>query len=530
VIRRLIVPVLLIAVAIGAALQARSADEDSDPGIAPSVGPPDFVVGTPMLSVRRTPEWLRQPLADNLLANEVRAANLTRVTPPDTCIVTHRDGEEIASIKGDFLLVPASNQKILTAAAILELAPATDTFTTEVVYRRDTPISELVEGTEEQGRELQGDLWLIGGGDPVLSTPAYVDRYQEPRAHTDFTVLADSVASELTALGITTVTGGIVADETRFPSERDYTQELWPSGEFDENNEPIQVPIWKEEFVQENQVGPLSALLLNDGYTTWPEDPEVPGARAQNARAGDPALAAADTLRDLLAERGIEVQGASRSELAPLLPERNSLGSIESPPLSEIVARMLTHSDNTTAEMLLKEIGVRTGETGARLGAVQGLRSALLDAGYPVTNDMVFADGSGLSSLNETRCTLIIDILDDAGPDSPLIQGMAVVGETGTLRACLATRTDVDDVAAKTGTLNDVTALSGMTVADNGDVITFAMLANGEGVGVTLGTCDLNAANGLPVNEIQLALIDAVIGHPYGPALDDLAPLNAVGG
>ena len=78
---------------------------------------------------------------------------------------------------------------------------------------------------------------------------------------------------------------------------------------------------------------------------------------------------------------------------------------------------------------------------------------------------------------------------------------MAVVGETGTLKACLPGRTDVDDISAKTGTLNDVTALSGLRVADNGDVLTFAMLANGEGVGITLLTCDIGEVE----NEIQLA-------------------------
>ena len=71
--------------------------------------------------------------------------------------------------------------------------------------------------------------------------------------------------------------------------------------------------------------------------------------------------------------------------------------------------------------------------------------------------------------------------------------------------------------SGKTGTLNDVTALAGVTVADNGDVVTFAMIANGEDVGTALGTC----------NVLQTTLIAAVVGHPYGPALEDLSPQEA---
>ncbi len=525
-IRRFLIPVVLLAVAIGAALQAQRTDNESDPGFAPDEGPPDFVVGTPMLSVRRTPEWLRQPLADNLLESEVRAADLTRVTPPATCIVVHRDGEVIASIQADDLLVPASNQKILTAAAILELAPATETFRTEVVHRLDVPPPAPADpDAEDQGRVFEGDLWLIGNGDPVLSTPDYVGRYDDPRTVTDFTALADAVAAELTALGVTEVSGSIIGDESKYlDEERDYVDEPFVTDELDDNGDPIEVPIWKESFRDENQAGPLSALLLNDGYTQWNEDPH-PSLRPENVRADNPAVAAADTLRTLLGERGIVVQGASSNDVAPLLSERISLATVESPPLSDIVARMLTHSDNTTAEMLLKEIGVRSGVTSTRGFAVLGMRNTLRDAGYPMAG-VVVVDGSGLSSLNRITCSLVIDILDRAGPDSPLVQGMAVVGETGTVRGCFENRSDVSDISAKTGTLNDVTALSGVTVADNGDVITFAMLANGEGVGITLGTCDLNEVE----NEIQVVLIDAVAGHPYGPALSDLGPLRAVGG
>ncbi|MFQ5557965.1 MAG: D-alanyl-D-alanine carboxypeptidase/D-alanyl-D-alanine-endopeptidase [Acidimicrobiales bacterium] len=505
-IRRLIVPVLLIGVIVAAMVQANRTDDESAPVAAPEAGPPSAGVGTPLLSVRRTPEWLRRPLSDSLFTSEVAKAAVTPVTPALTCLTVHRDGETIIDRGGSALFVPASTQKILTAAAILQLAEAGDTFVTSVVIRLDSTIDE--EGV------LDGDVWLIGGGDPVLSTPDYIGRFDEPRAFTDFTDLVDEVAAELTRLGVTTIGGRIVADESKYSAaERDYTDQIGPDEE---------TPIWKQSFVDENQVGPLSALLVNDGYTAWPDDPAL---RRENTRASDPAEAAADLLGEMLVERGIDVTGGGvngGAEVpAPLLAERTSLGEIESPPLSDIIARMLQHSDNTTAEMLFKEIGQRSGTVGGeqRGLAVFAVSGALSDAGYPAVRSTGIADGSGLSSFNETRCRLLVQILDEAGPDSTLVRSMAVVGESGTLRVCMDGDPTVDngDVFGKTGTLNDVTALAGLTVADNGDILTFAVIANGVGVGTDLGSC----------NQIQTTIIDAVAGHPYGPSIDDLSPLPA---
>ena len=64
---------------------------------------------------------------------------------------------------------------------------------------------------------------------------------------------------------------------------------------------------------------------------------------------------------------------------------------------------------------------------------------------------------------------------------------------------------------AKSGTLNDVSAIAGVTVARNGDVLTFALISNREGLIFDLGFC----------NELQRGLISAAAGHPYGPSSAD---------
>ncbi|RMH83555.1 MAG: hypothetical protein D6683_02235 [Actinomyces sp.] len=487
--------------AVAAAVQARREDSAADPGVARPSADPVEIVTTPLLSARRAPEWLRQPLDDRLLTDEVRAVLASAEAPDTTCLSVHRDDTVILAADDDLLLVPASAMKLVTAAALLEVAPPDDRYRTEAVIRADAPIADGV---------LDGDLWLVGGGDPVLSTPDYIERYDEPRVHTDLTELADAVANELASRGIVEITGGVVGDESKYtPAERDYTGEVDGDGN----------PIWKAEFRTQNQAGPLSALLVNDGYTAWPDEPN----RRQNSRASDPALAAARLFDDLLEERGLVIRGSSRNEVAPAVSERISLGVVESPTIGEIIGRMLRHSDNTTAEMLLKEIGVRSGVGAQRGLAVFAVAQALDRAGYPVqgrtldgeTTTIQIADGSGLSSLNRITCRLVEEILRRSGPDSVIADGLAVVGESGTLARCLVDDPSArGDVEAKTGTLNDVTALAGLTVADNGDVVTFAMIANGEGVGARLGSC----------NELQTTLIRGVANHPYGPDVDALSP------
>ncbi len=75
------------------------------------------------------------------------------------------------------------------------------------------------------------------------------------------------------------------------------------------------------------------------------------------------------------------------------------LASVESAPLSQIVAWMGRVSDNFTAELLLKQLGAAGGELGTSAGGAEIVRGALADAGVPL-GGVRLVDGSGLSSLD----------------------------------------------------------------------------------------------------------------------------------
>ena len=436
------------------------------------------------------------PDAAEQLAIAFEEVTELRQAPSRTCMATYLNNDLVFEKLSGEALLPASLTKVVTGAIFLDLAGPDSRFTTEV-FVKASALEAVTDGV------LTGDLYLVGGGDPVLSTPRYAGRYPEPRAHTDITELANTVADSLNALGITTINGGVIADESRFPDEeRDYA---------DMRLSPDADRIWKPSNVAVNLVGPLSALLLNDGFSSYSYAVTSEGRRA-NIRAADPARLAAEVFDDLLEARGFVIRQRTGKGVAPGEHERKSLGVLQSPPAHEIVTRMLRFSDNTTAEMLFKEIGRLAGTGSAWEQAMVAANAEMLrlvDLPDTATAGAMVVDGSGLSYSNRLTCRMVAELLRRAGPGSPLVEGLAVAGESGTLRTCLPSKAATNgqgELRAKTGTLNDSTALAGITVARNGDVVTFAMIANRPWIYQSLGFC----------NVLGRAVMDAALGHPYG--------------
>jgi len=288
-------------------------------------------------------------------------------------------------------------------------------------------------------------LWLVGGGDPLLSTIGYPATESYPTLHpTNIGSLIDA----LVAAGINEITGNIVGDESRYDTER-FTPTLGLG-------------------VRTTEVGPLGALILNDGVVlSSPIKPD------------QPALSAAQEFSRLLNERGIVVQGTAKTGTASAdLPV---VASIQSAPLSDVIAEMLTNSDNNTAELMLKEIGLARLSTGTRIAGTQVVLSVLQELGLPV-DGLVMIDGSGLDRGNRATCALLASILERDGGFGVLGNGLAIAGQTGTLRDLLGESAASERLHAKTGTLTGVKALSGFVQYAPEKSAIFALILNGTGV------------------------------------------------
>ena len=94
--RRLLLPILLLAVAIGATVQMNRANEEADPGRAVGVST-EVDLATPIFSARRAPEWLRNPKSDTMLVDAINRVLRTDETPPLSCVLVERDGERMAA-------------------------------------------------------------------------------------------------------------------------------------------------------------------------------------------------------------------------------------------------------------------------------------------------------------------------------------------------------------------------------------------------------------------------------------------------
>ena len=383
----------------------------------------------PIFSVRR----IARTTAIEARVSNVRSllADFTKALPPDSCVVVRAETREVSATRASRPLIPASNMKLLVAAAALDVLGADYRFTTSLIGNR-------------VGDTIVGNLWLVGGGDPVLSTRAYPPTQLYPTTSPTF---LDSLADELRASGINKITGSVVGDESRYDDER-------------------YVPTWGDG-IRSIEAGPLGALMVDDG--TLLGDPFKPA---------QPAVGAATAFTRLLRARGITVIAAPRSGVAPT--DGVTIGEVISAPLGVLLGDVLANSDNNAAELLLKEIGLVDEGSPTRVAGLQAVASVLAQRGIS-TDGVVLVDGSGLDANNRLTCSLLVDLLESFGSQSVLAEGLALAGSTGTLREQLTTPPAVRRVRAKTGTLRTSKALSGFYEVSDG-AITFSLLLNGPGV------------------------------------------------
>lgn len=467
--RRAILPAVLAAGAVAAGAVAAVGEAGATVDGAPVGGP---TLTTPVLSARRVPSVVAAPIADRRLQADL-ATWAEDVPAPACALVVDPDGEVVLDHQAAEPLVPASTAKLLTAAAALEVLGPEHRFRT--VVRALAPVDGVVAG----------DLHLVGGGDPVLSTPDYLARYRrQPQVHTDLTALAEAVE----AAGVRRVDGRVVGDEGRYDRARS-------------------VAGWPARYLDQNQTGPLSALLVNDGFTQWP----TPQRWRELVATPDPAVHAAGALTRLLEERGIEVAGDPAAGPAPA--EAPELAAIESPPLGEVVRQLLQESDNTTAELLVKELGAAVGDP-TTAGGLAVARAALERLGLDLTG-LDLRDGSGLSIDSRVPCRLLVDVLRHPEVGPLLAERLAVAGRSGTLAEAFVDTSLEEALRAKTGSLRMVSALAGIVTDDDG-TFTFAFVANDDEHD---GALDEG-----PVRLAQASLAQILLAWPQGPDLDALGP------
>ncbi|MDQ6726934.1 MAG: D-alanyl-D-alanine carboxypeptidase/D-alanyl-D-alanine-endopeptidase [Actinomycetota bacterium] len=434
-----------------------------------SASAPAVTLGTPVFSLRRVPGVLSGFAADTHLGTDLDAL----MTDPalaggrdHACLAVAENGGTVthyARLPG-MKLIPASTMKLLTTtAALAQLGPDT-TFTTEI--RAGAPPAD----------GAVGDLFMVGGGDPLLSTADFAldgGYLGQPRRSTSMEALADKVV----ATGVRRI-GRILGDESRYDTAR-------------------QIPSWAPSYLTEFEITPLSALVVNKAFT----------AERPPAVAASPPAHAASVLAGLLRARGVTVGSTSAAKApagAPLLT------SIQSAPLRDVVGEILQNSDNMGAEMLVKELGAKPGVPGTTAAGLAVVAAQLQQVAGIGAGDVSSVDGSGLDRSDRLSCDVLQKVLVQAGDAGPLGQGLPVAGQNGTLYKRFLGPT-AGKVRAKTGSLDGVSALSGFETARDGRTLTFSLIAN-------------ELPNTSTGGALEDKVVSVLAGYPRGPATDELAP------
>ena len=456
---------------VAAALAAGAA-----PAGAQRAGPdePSSPLTTPVFSLRRLPTVVARTVADARLTSaldQVTAAGSLGDAVDHTCLaVSDPTGRTVYARQPDQPLIPASALKLVTGAVALAKFGGDAHLTTEI---------RAANGSIKGGTVT--DLWLVGGGDPLLSTADFAadGGYDgQPKLSTPMETLADRVV----AAGIRTVQGRVVGDDSRYDDQR-------------------LVPSWLPRYVANFDVGPIAALTVNEGLATFPPAPSY---------ALSPANLAADVLTSLLRARGVTVGGTGVGRVPEATTE---VASIDSPPMAEVVGAVLQHSDNMGAEMLVKELGVRFGGAGSTAAGLAVIRDHLTAVGAPLAG-VATVDGSGLDRSDRLTCQFLQQVLAGAGEDSDLARGLPVAARNGTLYKRFVGSAAAGKVRAKTGSLLGVAALTGFADGVNADApgsLRFSLLANelpSEAAGMAL----------------QDNVVDVLAAYPEAPPADAIDP------
>jgi serine-type D-Ala-D-Ala carboxypeptidase/endopeptidase (penicillin-binding protein 4) len=349
------------------------------------------------------------------------------------------------------LVVDAETEEVVCAAnpsTPLPLASNTKLFTTSTALAKlgpttTIPTKVMTDGTVNPQGVLEGSLYLQGGGDPTLGTPAFYDSYLAGLGTNIF-----ALVPQLKRAGIKSVTGRLYGDDTIFDRKRGVADSGYATSIY---------------------IGPLSGLDFNSGFA---------GNTSSSHFSSEPAKLATQTLDNSMRHSGIKV--SPTIALAKTPAAAKSVAVIRSPPISQIVNTTDVYSDNFFAEMLEKLLGARFGGAGTTAAGTKVVESFAQSMG----SDIHQVDGSGLTRSNLASPEDVVKLLlgvrkSEIGEE--FIEDLALAGKEGTTAGRMKGTPAYGRCRLKTGTLTGVSNLSGYCFNKDGKVMVFSTLMGSVG-------------------------------------------------
>jgi D-alanyl-D-alanine carboxypeptidase/D-alanyl-D-alanine-endopeptidase (penicillin-binding protein 4) len=390
-------------------------------------------------------------------------------------------------------LVPASNLKLLTTAAAMDvLGPQ---------YRFST---QLLSDGPQHGERLTGNLYVRGLGDPTTQFADY-----------------QALAAQLGSQGVRQVQGDLVFDDTWFDAERlgvDWAQDdestyygaqisaltVSPNTDFDAGTLIVtaKAPVISGQLVNVSISPPTDYVQLSNRAVSGPGNSygitrqhgtnllQLTGALAPGKQSRqwvsvwEPTQLVANLFEQALAQQGIKVVGrrvfgGASPATARLLAEHQSA------PLQALITPLLKLSNNNMSEALLKAMGRKTANAGTAQAGVAAVAAFMKRQGMdPAT--LIQVDGSGLSRRNLVSSQSLADLLlatarqpwFDAWYKALPIAGNADRMTGGSLRYRLRGTAAENNLHGKTGSMAGVSSLSGYITDAEGRRLVFSIISN----------------------------------------------------
>ncbi|MGE3465738.1 MAG: D-alanyl-D-alanine carboxypeptidase/D-alanyl-D-alanine-endopeptidase [Pyrinomonadaceae bacterium] len=451
-----------------------------------------------------TLEHLQSKIRQRMFAPEVRRGRI------GIKIVSLNSGKVVFENDSEKYFMPASNMKNFTVATGFEKLGPDFRFVTSV----------FANSLPDPSGTVHGDLRVLGRGDISISTAFFGTSPSDPETYCEG---IDRLVDKIAVAGVRRIDGSIVGDESYFKGFAIPLTWEWDDLQWYYGAEISALPINDNAVdlsVRPGAVGTPCAVTISPANSLFKVANTCVTSSSSSQRtlsvtkridrneleiagtipAGDPGFANSITvtrpadlfvaiLKERLQKRGITVTGGTR-----LLPPTSTtdhsqieIARLESPPYREIAAKTMKPSQNMYTEIILwtlgEQVGRVNGATGesSRLG-INVVRSFLTSIGVP-SDGIIQYDGSGLSRHDLITPAAVVTLYTYMAKESKNAQAwrdsLTIGGVDGTLRNRFKGTAAEGNMRGKTGTIDQVSALSGYVTTAAGEQLVVSFVVNG---------------------------------------------------
>ena len=409
-------------------------------------------------------------------------------------------GKIVADYNGNLSLPAASTMKLVTTASAIKILGTKHRFKTKIAY---------TGSIDTNSRTLNGDLIIIGGGDPTIGSKYYSEKGAED-------LVLEKWADSIKQLGIHHINGRVVADASSYRYQGVPNGWVWgdignyygagPNGLTIYDNmlklyfetkgigtitKIVCMEPYIPNFSMSNQVKAAkskrdNAYVFGAPYSfDWFVTGSIPANQSNfmvKASNPDPELTFAHVFNAILQHKGISVKyyPETQRQLAKKenykSQERKILFTHLSPSLTGIINKTNQHSVNLLAEHLLCEISRhRSGYGSTYNGAL--IAKAYWNKKFDASG-LIMTDGSGLSRSNAASAKFYVDLLAAMKGSTTFKNSLAVAGKKGTMRTIGRKTSASGRVIGKSGTMSKMKAYAGYVNSKTGKKLAYAMIIN----------------------------------------------------